>query len=61
MTRIAVLLVLASLLTAGSCEQGPRYADCDTARAAGAAPLHKGQPGYRPELDRNNNGVACEE
>lgn len=36
------------------------YANCDAARAAGAAPLHKGEPGYRAALDRDNDGVACE-
>ena len=36
------------------------YRNCDAARAAGAAPIYRGQPGYRPALDRDNDGVACE-
>lgn len=36
------------------------YANCDAVRAAGKAPLHSGQPGYRTGLDRNKDGVACE-
>lgn len=36
------------------------YANCKEARAAGAAPLYQGDPGYRPELDRDRDGVACE-
>ncbi|WP_344521093.1 excalibur calcium-binding domain-containing protein [Streptomyces rectiviolaceus] len=36
------------------------YENCAEARAAGAAPLIAGEPGYRPELDRNLDGVACE-
>ncbi|GAA4543417.1 excalibur calcium-binding domain-containing protein [Pseudonocardia xishanensis] len=36
------------------------YADCSAARAAGAAPLHRGDAGYRSALDRDNDGVACE-
>jgi hypothetical protein len=36
------------------------YANCDAARAAGAAPLHRGDPGYRSGLDRDDDGVACE-
>ncbi|XVS64817.1 excalibur calcium-binding domain-containing protein [Actinosynnema sp. CA-299493] len=36
------------------------YANCDAARAAGAAPLYSGQPGYRAALDRDKDGVACE-
>jgi len=36
------------------------YANCAAARAAGAAPLYAGQPGYRSALDRDSDGVACE-
>lgn len=36
------------------------YGSCDEARAAGAAPLYRGDPGYRPGLDRDDDGVACE-
>lgn len=36
------------------------YANCTAARAAGAAPIYRGQPGYRPALDRDGDGIACE-
>ncbi|WP_370418864.1 excalibur calcium-binding domain-containing protein [Streptomyces sp. QH1-20] len=36
------------------------YSNCAAARAAGAAPIHRGQPGYRPGLDRDGDGVACD-
>ena len=36
------------------------YANCSEARAAGAAPMRRGEPGYRGGLDRDNDGVACE-
>ena len=36
------------------------YKNCDAVRAAGAAPLHRGEPGYRPGLDSDGDGVACE-
>jgi putative cell wall-binding protein len=36
------------------------YANCDAVRAAGAAPLYAGEPGYRAGLDRDGDGVACE-
>src|SRR5579871_3521633 len=36
------------------------YSNCAAARAAGAAPIYAGQPGYRPGLDADNNGIACE-
>ena len=36
------------------------YRNCSEARAAGAAPLYRGQAGYSPRLDRDGDGVACE-
>jgi hypothetical protein len=39
---------------------GVYYSGCREARAAGAAPLHVGEPGYRPEMDGDGDGVACE-
>jgi hypothetical protein len=39
---------------------GVTYANCTAARAAGAAPIHVGQPGYSRRLDRDGDGIACE-
>ncbi|WP_226436200.1 excalibur calcium-binding domain-containing protein [Rhodococcus yananensis] len=36
------------------------YANCTAARVAGAAPILRGSPGYRSELDRDDDGIACE-
>ena len=36
------------------------FANCAAARAANAAPLYAGSPGYSPKLDRDGDGVACE-
>jgi outer membrane biosynthesis protein TonB len=36
------------------------YKNCAAAKAAGVAPLHLGEPGYRSGLDRDGDGVACE-
>jgi hypothetical protein len=36
------------------------YTSCGAVRAAGAAPLYRGQPGYRSALDRDDDGIACE-
>jgi hypothetical protein len=36
------------------------YKNCAAARAAGVAPLHTGDPGYRAGLDRDGDGIACE-
>ena len=43
----------------GSGASGP-YANCSAARAAGAAPVRRGDPGYGPRLDRDGDGVGCE-
>ena len=36
------------------------YANCSEARAAGAAPVRRGDPGYSSRLDRDGDGVGCE-
>ena len=44
----------------GGGSSGVYYANCKEARAAGAAPLYLGESGYRAELDRDHDGIACE-
>jgi hypothetical protein len=46
--------------TSGSSSSDTTYANCSEARAAGAAPLNQGDPGYSSRLDRDGDGVACE-
>lgn len=36
------------------------YRNCTAVRQAGAAPIHRGEPGYGSHLDRDGDGVACE-
>ncbi|WP_366521496.1 excalibur calcium-binding domain-containing protein [Micropruina sp.] len=36
------------------------YRNCSAARAAGAAPVYRGEPGYGRHLDRDGDGVGCE-
>lgn len=36
------------------------FANCSEARAAGAAPVRRGESGYGPHLDRDGDGVGCE-
>lgn len=36
------------------------FANCTDARAAGAAPVYAGDPGYGAHLDRDRDGVGCE-
>lgn len=38
---------------------GP-FPNCAAARAAGAAPVRSGDPGYSRKLDRDGDGVGCE-
>jgi Excalibur calcium-binding domain len=40
--------------------RGYVFRNCAEARAAGAAPLRRGEPGYGPHLDRDNDGIGCE-
>ncbi|SFT93976.1 Excalibur calcium-binding domain-containing protein [Geodermatophilus amargosae] len=39
---------------------GPTYANCTEVKAAGAAPIHPGDPGWQPKFDRDGDGVGCE-
>lgn len=36
------------------------FSNCSEARAAGAAPVRRGDPGYASHLDRDSDGVGCE-
>ena len=36
------------------------FSNCSEARAAGAAPVRRGDPGYGTHLDRDNDGIGCE-
>lgn len=46
--------------TAPAENRGVYYRNCDAARAAGAAPVYFGEPGYGAHLDRDNDGIGCE-
>lgn len=39
---------------------GGAFANCTEARAAGAAPVRRGDPGYGQHLDRDGDGIGCE-
>jgi len=56
-TPSASYLAAPSANRAGSAVQ---YANCSEARAAGAAPVRQGDPGYSRKLDRDGDGVGCE-
>jgi hypothetical protein len=39
---------------------GASYANCSEVKAAGAAPILAGQPGFSPSFDGDGDGVGCE-
>jgi len=40
---------------------GPTYfRNCTAAKAAGYRNIPRGHPAYRPQLDEDNDGLACE-
>lgn len=64
MTKLRMTLVLAATAAAWAASvpaaEAQTYPSCAAARAAGAAPLRRGQAGYSTRLDRDGDGVACE-
>jgi len=36
------------------------FPNCGAARAVGAAPVYRGDPGYGPHLDGDADGIGCE-
>lgn len=60
--RILIAATACAAATAGlvTAPVAGAYPNCAAARAAGAAPLYAGQPGYSSKLDRDGDGVACE-
>lgn len=41
-------------------EASADYGGCAKVRRLGLAPLRRGQPGYRPWFDGDDDGLACE-
>ena len=39
---------------------GDQWGGCNDARAAGTAPIYRGEPGYRADMDGDGDGIACE-
>ena len=44
----------------GGMRSSGAFKNCTEARAAGAAPVRIGEPGYGPHLDRDGDGIGCE-
>ena len=58
-TPIASATVAATAVPEAPVEQ-VYYPNCAAARAAGAAPVYSGEPGYGTHLDRDRDGIGCE-
>lgn len=56
---VCVSWIPAALMFAAPTNAAP-FSNCDQARAAGAAPIYLGQPGYSRKLDRDGDGIACD-
>ncbi|PWJ48461.1 Putative cell wall binding repeat 2 [Quadrisphaera granulorum] len=52
--------VPAALPEAAASASSSEFENCTAVRAAGKAPLRRGQPGYSSKLDRDGDGIACE-
>jgi len=46
--------------TTEKAKENVTYNSCAEVRAAGKAPLKRGDPGYSSKLDRDGDGIACE-
>ena len=55
-----LLIPAASAQTRAEVEASVYYPGCNEVRAAGRAPLYRGQPGYRIGMDGDGDGIACE-
>lgn len=54
------LLILATSLYASSKNNSIYFKSCKEAKSKGYSNIKKGEPGYRPGLDRDNDGIACD-
>jgi hypothetical protein len=52
--------VLRPRTTISPATRSASYANCDAVRAAGKAPIHPGDPGWRPKFDADHDGEGCE-
>ena len=59
-TEARTIAVAAGVVRARAPQPGDHWGGCHAARAAGTAPIYRGEPGYREGMDRDGDGVACE-
>ncbi|WP_404370803.1 excalibur calcium-binding domain-containing protein [Sphingomonas sp. MMS24-J45] len=59
-TKASTVAVATGLKRARKPQPGDDWGGCNAARAAGTAPIYRGEPGYRADMDGDNDGIACE-
>jgi len=57
---VVIALFLGSDLKTATAKAGPPYQNCNEARADGRSSIPYTDPAYRPELDFDGDGLACE-
>jgi hypothetical protein len=60
MTNAKDIAVSTGMMRERAPQEGDYWRGCDDARAAGTAPIYRGEPGYREGMDGDNDGIACE-
>jgi hypothetical protein len=58
---VAAVVGLSALTATPASATIGAYPNCDAAAAAGAFNIPVGAPGYGPNLDRDKDGIACEQ
>ena len=51
------IAVSAGMARARAPQAGDYWSGCDAARAAGTAPIYRGEPGYRSGMDGDDDGI----
>ena len=60
LSRLREIAVAVGIVRAREPQSGDYWSSCNAARAAGTAPIYAREPGYRPEIDGDFDGIACE-
>lgn len=59
-SAVSDVAVAAGMKRAREPQAGDHWGGCYAARAAGTAPIYRGEPGYSERMDGDHDGVACE-
>ena len=59
-TTVETVSVAAGVQRAREPREGDFWSGCNDARSAGTAPIYRGEPGYREDMDGDSDGIACE-